>query len=121
MADNEKLSIIRGDSEEIEVVFTDDNGEFINLEGKVVFFTVKDPKDVLDDNIKDDKAKIKKTITEHTEPSVGKTKILLTKEDTKIPPQDYVYDLQLKDGDNITSAQSAIMEIVQEITNREDV
>jgi hypothetical protein len=113
----EKLQIIRGDSADIDVVFEDSSGVAIDLTNKSVFFTVKDQGELNTDN--DDNAKISKKITSHTDPTAGKTKITLTPTDTDLTPKDYVYDLQLVNGENnVISTQRDYLDIIQDVTKR---
>ena len=112
----EKLTIIRGDSQSIDVVFEDDAGVKLNLTGKTVFFTVKEQSDI---SANDDKALIKKTITVHSDPTNGKTTIVLAPTDTNLEPANYVYDLQVKDaGGDIMSTEKSYLEIILDVTRR---
>jgi hypothetical protein len=47
----------------------------------------------------DANAKIKKTITVHSDPTNGKTVISLTETDTDITPKSYYYDITIQDDD----------------------
>lgn len=112
----EKLTIIRGDSAEIDVTFEDADGVAINLTGKSVFFTVKELDDIDGDD--DSEAKISKKITSHSDPTAGKTQIALTAEDTDLTPKDYLYDLQIVSGSEVISTTKDFMEIIQDVTKR---
>lgn len=111
----EKLTIIRGDSQSIDVVFEDDAGVKLNLTGKTVFFTVKKQDDL---SANDDNALIKKTVTVHSDPTNGKTTIALSATDTDIEPANYFYDLQVKNGADIMSTEKSYLEIISDITRR---
>ena len=77
-------------------------GTPIDLTGATVFFTVKQiPDDLADDEL----AIVKKDITDHTDPTHGKTAIVLGPEDTvTAEPGPYLYDIVLKDsGGKLTS------------------
>jgi hypothetical protein len=116
MIDGEKLQIIRGDSQSIAVTFEDEDGNALDLTGKTVFFTVKD---IDDDADNDDDALIKKEVTNHTDPTAGKTTITIASTDTDLTPNDYVFDLQVKDiVGNIMSTQRSVLEVVADVTRR---
>lgn len=112
----EKLTIIRGDSAEIDVTFEDVDGTPINLTGKSVFFTVKEIDDI--DGEDDSEAKISKKITVHTDPTAGETQIALSSEDTDLSPKDYLYDLQIVSGGDVISTTKDFLEIIQDVTKR---
>ena len=112
----EKLTIIRGDSAEIDVTFEDADGIAIDLTGKAVFFTVKTIDGI--EKTDDSEAKISKKITVHTDPTAGKTQIALTSAETNLTPGDYLYDLQIVNGSDVISTTRDIVEIVQDVTKR---
>ncbi len=112
----EKLTIIRGDSAQIDVAFEDADGVAIDLTGKSVFFTVKNISDI--DSANDDNAEIKKKITVHTDPTAGETKIALSPTDTAITPGEYIYDLQIVNGGEVISTNRDYLEIIQDVTKR---
>jgi hypothetical protein len=85
------LEIKRGDSKSWTLYFRDEDGVNIDITGWTIFFTAKENVDDIDDN-----AKIKKTITSHTSPTLGETKIELTPDDTNLVIKSYVYDIQIK-------------------------
>ena len=111
------ITLIKGDNETISVVFTDQNGDAIDITGYTVFFTVKS-KDVLTET-DDTNAIIKKDITNHSDPTKGETNIVLTTADTTIAVGIYLWDLQLKSQAGIiTSTTRDELEVVQDITRR---
>jgi len=112
----EKLTIIRGDSPEIDITFTDAEEIPVDLTGKVVFFTVKKYNDINSDD--DDDALISKKIETHTDPTNGKTQLNLSSEDTDINAGDYLYDLQLVSGLSVISTERNIIKIIEDITKR---
>lgn len=112
----EKLTIIRGDSAEIDVKFEDADGVAIDLTGKAVFFTVKEIDSIDGDD--DTNAKISKKITVHTDQTAGETKITLTSEETDLIPKDYFYDLQVVNGTDVISTTKDVLEILQDVTKR---
>lgn len=112
----EKLTIIRGDSAEIDVIFEDADGEAIDLTDKAVFFTVKEIDDI--DGEDDSEAKISIKITDHTDPTAGETRITLTPSDTNLTPKDYLYDLQIVSNGDVISTIKDFMEVTQDVTKR---
>lgn len=112
----EKLTIIRGDSAEIDVKFEDVDGLPINLTGKAVFFTVKEIDGI--NKTDDSEAKISKKISVHTNPTAGETQIVLASEDTDLTPKDYLYDLQIVSNGDVISTTKDYLEIIQDVTKR---
>lgn len=109
--------LYRGDSREYTLVFTDKDDEPIPITDWKVYFTVK-----LSYMDTDGRAVIRKDITVHTDPVNGKTKITLLPIDTRnIKPEEYWYDIQVKRGtDDILTVMSGRLEIITDITRRED-
>ena len=108
------LEIIRGDDETITVTFKDAAGTVINITGYTVYFTVKSNL-----NMTDADAEIKKDITNHSDPTHGKTQIDLTSTDTAIASGVYYWDLQLKNSQGeISSTEKGEFKIVQDVTTR---
>ena len=86
------LKIIRGDTININVEFTDVNDSAIDIAGATVYFTMKQS---LDDS--DAQAIIKKVVTTHSDPTHGKTTISLTATETAtFVPGQYYYDISIK-------------------------
>ena len=92
------ISMIRGDTEYIEVVCRDSEGNMIPfVEGDTLYFTVKT-------NIHNEKKALQKVITEFDD---GIAYIEIKPEDTKhLEFFDYVYDIQL------TSAEGVVTTII---------
>lgn len=111
------FELIQGDDESLTVTFTDENGAVINITGYTVFFTIKKKPD---DDADDSEASLKKTVTSHSDPTNGKTIILLTNAETAtLEARRYYYDLQIKDlSDRINSSRYGILEVVKDVTNR---
>lgn len=108
-----KLTIIKGDTASIKCTFTLD-GVAINLNGATVFFTVKE-------NLSDPDASaiISKTVTVHDDPTNGITYVDLTSSDTNKTPNEYYWDLKLKQGDGtITSTQYGELVLLDHVTIR---
>lgn len=109
------IEIIRGDSETIEFELTD-NGEAVDLTGSEVFFTAKP---ALTNDAGDTTAVIKKNVTSHSDPTEGKTQIILTSTDTNVTPGIYYYDIQVKKSGNIiTSIKARQLEVLADVTRR---
>lgn len=109
--------LYRGDSREYTLSFTDKNGEPIPITGWKIYFTVK-----LNYWDSDDKAVIKKEITEHDDPINGKTRIILSPADTEnIKYSEYYYDIQIKRAtENILTVLAGRIKIMTDITQRRD-
>ena len=100
-----ELAITRGDTKIYALHFRDGAGVDIDITGWMIFFTVKKKLEDIDDD-----AKIKKNITNHTDPIHGKTEIRLGPADTELLGEHF-YDIQVKTsaGAIITIATSSIM------------
>ncbi len=104
------IEIIRGDTTSID--FTS-NG--IDLTGSTVFFTAKT---AIDNDVDDSTAAIAVEVTDHTDPTAGVTVIPLSSTDTNIEPGEYFYDIQIKNGDTVTSIEPRKLEIIADVTRR---
>ena len=111
---SDTMSIVRGDSETIDVRVIDKDKSSVDITGSTVFFTVKR---LL--KYPDSEAVIQINQTAHADPANGFTKIILTSTDTEIIPDQYVYDLQIKfpNGD-IRTTRRGIFQILTDITRR---
>ena len=113
MADFE---VFKGDAKNF-VITVKQNGVAVDITGYTFFMTVKD-----DINNSDTNANIKKTVTNHTDPTAGITTIALTPTDTDIvissSTKNYVYDVRMKDtSGNITTLLSGVFKVKQPITS----
>ena len=107
------LFVKRGDTKTYTLYFEDENGARIDITGWIVFFTVKVH---IDDS--DDDAKIKKTITSHTDPTNGETQIPLTSTDTA-DVGNYVYDVQYRSTTGtIKTVIEGFLVIAKDVTQR---
>jgi hypothetical protein len=82
------LKFYKENTVNINLVFTG-----VDLTGATVYFTVKP---TYDTDPTDGAAIIKKDVTSHTAPTLGKTTIVLTPTDTTVTPGTYGYDIKLK-------------------------
>lgn len=81
----------RGDTVIIPLVFTDEGGEALNITGYTFWLTMKSSTDDADDD-----AALQVTVSDHTDPSAGKTTITLSAEQTAgLEPGKYYYDIQM--------------------------
>lgn len=106
-----KISFYKENTVNISLTFLD-----VDLTGATIYFTVKTAPDT--DNL-DGTAIIKKDVTIHTDPLLGKSRISLTPAETDKPAGDYKYDIKLKNaaGDQQTVAAGNCV-IKPSITNR---
>ncbi len=91
------LTVNRGDSLPITFLYQDSDDEAIDITGYTLWFTVR--KKIAPTSIKtDDDAiiSIKQTGAQITSPAEGMTIFSLTPEMTDIPPDTYIYDIQIK-------------------------
>lgn len=109
------IRIIRGDSRDIDVTFTDSSRNPIDLTGGTVFFTVNASNAPSDDTA----AVIEKDVTVHTAPTLGQSRISLENADTDITPGTYYYDVQFVDtADEVTSLEQSKFIVKADITRR---
>lgn len=88
-------TLIRGDTRQVNVTVRDTIGNPVDLTGCKVYFTLNLSASPTDDS----SAPIAKSTTTHTDPTHGKTMILLTKADTDgVPPGVYYFDAQVRDA-----------------------
>ena len=108
--------LYRGDDYPIPLAFTK-NGEVIDITEWKVYFTVK-----YHDTDSDNEAVIKYDVTEHTDPTNGKTAIMLTNGETgELIPGKYVYDIQYKKDDGtVKTVMKGKLKVLQDVTKRED-
>ena len=107
------IKIAQGDSApQIIRVFKD--GERLNITGYTFNFTVK--KKVTDT---DDDAMIKIDWSSHTDPTQGQTLLDIPPSATKnLEPGKYVFDIQFKNGGNVTTVCFGTLIIIAEVTRR---
>jgi len=110
---NNELSFYKGDDVYWQLTITDENDTIVDITGYIVNFTIK--KYATDS---DEDAILKKTITDHSDPTNGKTVIYLTKSDTdKIAVNTYIYDIQITDkNDKVTTVIKDTIEVLQDVT-----
>lgn len=88
-APKRNLKFTRGDDETFSITRTQEDGTAFDLTGWTFWLTVKN--DLADS---DADAVIQKTVTSHTNPQAGKTRISLAASDTKPLSGLYEYDIQ---------------------------
>ena len=105
----------RGDTKRIMLEFTDTDGTAINLTNALVFFTMKTkPTDA------DADAVLAKTVSSHTDPTAGKTEIVLEHSDTDdLTPASYYYDIQLVLSNGfVATIDNGKVKVLTDITRR---
>lgn len=109
------LTLIRGDSRNIDVTIKDADGAAIDITGGTVFFTVNASDDPSDDTA----AVITKDVTSHTDAANGLSRIALTASDTEVDAGEYYYDIQYVDsGGNVSSREKGELVVESDITRR---
>ena len=105
------MEIIRGDTQEYKFQRKDANGDVITQEATSVYFTVKE-------NYIVDKVLIQKTIEDMTFDSDGTYHFTITADDTNdLYYGDYVYDIEVKQGDEYTKTiAKGVFKISEEVT-----
>lgn len=91
-----KFTVNRGTTFIINVLYTKDKVP-ADLTGATVRFTMKPVE--WDSNTTDSDASVKKNVTSHTDPTAGKTQIVLNPVDTAtIEPKVYHYDIKVAEA-----------------------
>lgn len=107
-----KIMLSRGDHVQIEAVFTDENGDAVDITGATVYFTVKKKS-----YYTDAQAEIQKTVTTFDDPTSGIAYIELSPTDTDIEAGLYMFDIQIKESDGtITSTYTGRIHVRRDIT-----
>jgi len=109
------LRLFRGDDYTISLEFTE-GGVAKDITDWTIYFTLKKN---LDDS--DDDAVLKKDVTEHSDPTHGKTEIVLTNSDTDALAGVYDYDIQYKDNSTPAIVKTVItgkMTVEKDVTRR---
>lgn len=112
-----KISLIRGDSRNIDVTFLQSDGVTpVDLTGGTAYLTVNISSDPTDDTA----AAIQKNVTTHTAPTLGQTRITLSPTDTSaLTAGTYYYDVQFKDAaGTILSQKQDTFTLTADITRR---
>lgn len=106
-------NFVSGDTKVIRLVLKV-NGDPLDITGSSIYLSLKNDKELLDFN-----ANLKKVVTDHTEPLLGKSVITLTHDDTKgLSAGTYYYDLRIKDASgSVTTIQRGKVDIIKPITN----
>ena len=106
------LSIYRGDDATITLTVKDSSGSVVDITGFTFWITVK-----VNASDSDENASIQKTVTNHTDPTNGETQIILDNNDTAINIGSYIYDIQMKDGnEKITTLTKGAFRILRDVT-----
>lgn len=108
--------LYRGDDYPIPLTFTK-NGAVEDITGWKIYFTAKHH-----DTDSDDDAVIKMDVTEHTDPTNGKSLIFLTNGETgDLVPGKYVFDIQYKKADGtVKTVMKGKLKVLQDVTEREN-
>lgn len=109
------LTLTSGNDKILELTFTR-NGAVVNITTWKVFFTIKT---LIDREETDLGAVIKKDITIHTAPTLGKTQIFLTAAETLALHGNYRFDIQVKDeSGHITTVTAGTLVVDERVTKR---
>lgn len=114
---NQNLSAYRGDTVSFPLTFKDKDGNPVDITGWIIFFTLKEE---IDDVDNDSAAKITKTITDHDDPTNGETSLKLLSSDTyDLDKVNYKYDFQYKTSSgDIKTFLSGSFKFNKDVTRR---
>lgn len=112
-----ELEIIRGDTETLSFVFTDENEEPFDLTDGTIFFTIKD---ISDNSDSDNYALITKEQTVHTDAVNGLSEIELSATETReLLANEYKADIQFIGSDSkIKSTKEFKVFVFNDVTKR---
>ena len=85
------ITVYRGDTHALTCIFEDRAGAKLDITGWKLYLTIKYSPDDLDAD-----AVLSKTVTSHTFPLLGRSKITMTAAETNSLYGDYYYDIQYK-------------------------
>ena len=114
---NSIAPLIRGDTRKIEITITDEFGVPVNIQGHLIFFTLK-----TDKTLADSLATLQVSYTVATDAAglAGKTVIVLPATDTaSVPPGKYFYDIQWVTDDatpEVTTIGSGSVMVESDVT-----
>jgi len=107
------LELIRGDYKAFNLTFTQ-SGTPLDLTNFKLFFTVKDSTDDADSS-----AKIAKVVTAHSDPTAGKTTLVIDAADIDDLDGSYVYDFQLVNASGApTTVLIGMLNVIADVTRR---
>lgn len=112
------IQVIKATDARIKITFTK-NGAAFDITDYTLFFTVKKPVGVSEDD--DESAVISKDITVHTDPTHGISNIILSNIETDIDVGTYYWDIKLVKDGVVSSTLYDKMEILQNITKRKTI
>lgn len=111
------LQIIRGDDAAITFKFTDVDGLAIDLTDCTVYLTAK--KKLTDG---DDDAVISESVSSIANPTDGEARITIPRAVTGLLKGNYYWDCQIRYNDGtIQSTKYGVLEVVPDVTRREEV
>lgn len=112
----ERLTLQRGNMYTIPLYFDDQDGNPIDLTGKVIYFTAKERNDFSGN---DNAAVIKKDIAVHTDPTNGESVLTLTASDTTVTPKLYKGDYRIYEAGVLKANTDEFeVEVVYTVTER---
>jgi hypothetical protein len=93
-----QIDVFRNDKFARTILFTDANGDPIDITDWVVKFTIREQNTIrqLTDTTTDTGAILQAVVTVHTAPLEGKTKVTFTAAQMNLAPGVYVYDIQIQ-------------------------
>ena len=105
------LCLTKGDDKDYLLTFTDDSGTAVDITSGTVYFTCK--KSLSD---ADSDAVFAKKVTNHSDPTNGKTTVSLSHADTDVEVGRYFYDIQLTLANKVHTLMKGTLEITYEVT-----
>jgi hypothetical protein len=103
--------IYKGDTKTYNLLFKDKNG-LLNITGWTLYFTLKSSL-----TLADNAAEIAKVVTNHSDPTHGRTTIPLTSSDTNIAIGTYYYDIRVVTNTNsVYTVLTGTIRIINPVT-----
>lgn len=111
----QELTIVKGDTLELEISVRDNSNAPFSLQGAKIFFTVKPNPD-----LPDEQAVIQIIQTEHVYPDRGISLIVIPASQTAnlSSKQMYYYDVRLVKNDKVYTLAYGVIKVIKSITTR---
>lgn len=110
---DQNLKWYRGDTQDLVLEFVDEYDNPIDITDWTIFFTVKENL-----NQSDEEAIISKTVTTHSNPTLGQTIVSISSSDSNYTGN-YMYDIQVKtDEGDIKTILNGRLNFSKDVTQR---
>jgi hypothetical protein len=113
--ENDPVEQIRKTDQTYNITVTDEDGGVQDITGWEIFFTIKKSPD---NDQEDTTALVTKKITNHSDPTAGKSEFTVNSSDSNLPPRRYSADLQFIFGGETRKVRYFDYRIIPAVTLR---